>query len=108
MGFIVQRKSSSQDGGIGRNPLHPHTTKRRITTNVKSINNQKCQKIKLHGTLTTTELKKQSTRTTRLVRLQMERTHSEAADLTGRAGCGEVAGCMGRAYLRETETQRTL
>ena len=43
--------TSSQDGGVGRNPLLPHTTKRRITTNLKSINNQKCQKIKLYGTL---------------------------------------------------------
>ena len=60
--------SSSQDGGIGRNPSLPHTTKRRITTNLKSINNHKCQKIKLHGTLTTKELKKQSSRPTRPVR----------------------------------------
>ena len=59
---------SSQDGGIGRNALPPRTTKRRITTNLKTINNQKCQKIKLHGTLTTNKLKKKSTRTTRLVR----------------------------------------
>ena len=53
---------SSQDGGVGRNPLLPHTTKRRITTNLKTINNQKCQRIKLHGTLTTKELKKHSPR----------------------------------------------
>ena len=32
--------------------------KRRTTTNLKSVNNQKCQKIKLHGTPTTKELKK--------------------------------------------------
>ena len=31
--------SSGQDGGVGRYPLLPHTTKRRITTNLKSINN---------------------------------------------------------------------
>ena len=62
----------SQDGGIDRNPSLPHTSKRRITTNLKSINNQKCQKIKLHGTLTTMELKKQSNRTSRPVRQQME------------------------------------
>ena len=36
----------------------PCITKRRITTNLKTINNQKCQKIKLHGSLTTKELKK--------------------------------------------------
>ena len=39
-------KSSGQDGGVGRNPSLPRTTKRRITTNLKSIKNQKCQKIK--------------------------------------------------------------
>ena len=84
-----------------------------MTTNLKSINNQKCQKIKLHGTLTTKELKKQSTRTTRLVRRWTERTHSEAkrvrpaqknhgkvADHAGRAGFGEAVGCMGGADLR--------
>ena len=67
-------RSSSQDGGVGRNPSLPHTTQRRITTNLKSINNQKCQKIKLHGTLTTKELKKKSTRTTKPVRWQTGRT----------------------------------
>ena len=44
---------SGQDGGVGRNTSLPHTIKRRITTNLKTINNQNCQKIKLHGTLTT-------------------------------------------------------
>ena len=34
------------------------TTKRRTTTNLKTKNNQNCQKIKLHGSLTTKELKK--------------------------------------------------
>ena len=47
-----------EDGGVARNPLLPCTTKRRIKINLKSVNNQKCQKIKLHGTLTTTKLKK--------------------------------------------------
>ena len=46
----------------------PCTTERRITTNLKSVNNWKCQKIKLHRTLTTKELKKKSIRTTRPVR----------------------------------------
>ena len=50
--------SSGQDAGIGRNTLLPRTSKRRITTNLKTINNQKSQKIKLHGTPTTKELKK--------------------------------------------------
>ena len=35
--------SSGKDGGIGRNTLLPHTTKRRLT-NLKQ-NNQNCQKI---------------------------------------------------------------
>ena len=93
--------SSSQDGGIGRNPSLPCTTKRRKTTNLKSINNQKCQKIKLHGTLTTTELKKQSNRITRLVRWQMERNRGKAADRTGRAGHSKVVGCTGVADIME-------
>ena len=38
-----------------------------ITTNLKSINNQKRQKIKLHGTLITKEIKKKSTRRKRPV-----------------------------------------
>ena len=48
-----QIESSSQDGGIGRNASLPCTTKRRITTNLKTINNQNFQKIKLHVTPTT-------------------------------------------------------
>ena len=52
---------------VWRSPSLPRTTKRRKTANLKRINNRKCPKIKLHGTLTTKELKKQSTRTTRLV-----------------------------------------
>ena len=40
----------------------PCTTKRRITTNLKTRNNQNYQKIKLHGTPTTEEIKKRSYR----------------------------------------------
>ena len=65
-----EQESSGQNGGVGRNPLHSCTTKRRIPTNLKSINNQKCQKIKLHGTPTTKELKKQSTKPNRPVHQQ--------------------------------------
>ena len=54
--------SSDQDGGIGRDALLPRTTKRTITTNLKIINKQKCQKINLHGTPTTKKLKKHSPR----------------------------------------------
>ena len=49
--------TSGQDGGIGRYTLPPHTTKRRAT-NLKTKNNQNCQKIQLYGSLTTKELKK--------------------------------------------------
>ena len=77
--------SSNQDGHVSRNPSLPRTTKRRITTNLKSINNQKCQKIKLHGSLTTKELKKQSNKITRPVRQWTERTWSAVADYAGGA-----------------------
>ena len=43
---LVALLGSGQDGGIGRNALLPCTTERRITTNLKTNNNQKCQKIK--------------------------------------------------------------
>ena len=49
---------SGQDGGVGRYTLPPHTTKRRTTTNLKTKNNQNCQRIKLYGSPTTKELKK--------------------------------------------------
>ena len=88
MKFNIE-ESFGQDGGIGRNPSLPHTSKRRITTNLKSINNQKRQKIKLHGTPTTKELKKKSTRTTRLVRQRplglTQKSHSQ--QLRGGADC---------------------
>ena len=97
-------QSSRQDGGIGRNTSLPRTTKRTITTNLKSINNQKCQKIKLCGTLTTKELKEQSTRTTRLVR-QVDRENPQWDDgtcghgwlnrkLRLRADCGLQQGLL--------------
>ena len=38
--------------------MPPHTTKRRTTTNLKTKNNQNCQKIELYGSPTTKELKK--------------------------------------------------
>ena len=69
---------SGQDGGVGRNPLLPRTTKRRKTTSLKSVNSHKCQKIKLHGTPTTMELKKQSKRTTRPIKQPTDRNCGEA------------------------------
>ena len=80
-----QRGTSSQDGGVGWNPSLPHTTKRRITANLKSTNNQKCQKIKQYGTLTTKELKKQF-RTTRLVRREDRENPLRGGGLRRRAG----------------------
>ena len=65
---ILHSSSSCQDTGVGRNPSLPRTAQRKITTNLKSINKQKHQKIKLHGTATTQELKTQSTRPPRPVR----------------------------------------
>ena len=101
IGKKKKKRNSGQDGGIGRNPSLSHTTKRRITTNLKSINNQKCQNIKLHGTPTTMELKKQSNRTTRPVRQWMERNLGKVADSAGRAGCSKETGCTGGPDLGE-------
>ena len=98
MAIWNKAESSGQDKGVGRNPSFPYTTKRRITTNLKSINNQKCQKIKLHGTPTTKKLKKKSTRTTRPVR-----THG-----VGGAACSKVVDHEGGAGGGETETQSSL
>ena len=57
-----QNGNSGQDGGIGRNTSLPPMTKRRIITNLKTINNQNCQDSKLHGTPTTKKLKEHSCR----------------------------------------------
>ena len=74
-----------QDGGIGRYASPPHTTKRRITTNLKTKNNQNCQKIKLYGSPTTNELKKHSFR---LVRRGRDRQPGQR-------------GCMARRRLAD-------
>ena len=57
MAELFRIGTSGQDGGIGRYTLPLHTSKR-TTTNLKTNNNQNCQKIKLYGSLTTMELKK--------------------------------------------------
>ena len=70
-----------QDGSIGRYTLPPHTTKRRPTTNLKTKNNQNCQKIKLYESLTTKELrKKHSSRLVGGTEVDnwVERTHGKA------------------------------
>ncbi|KAF6095015.1 hypothetical protein HJG60_012031 [Phyllostomus discolor] len=84
-------ESSGQDGGTPRNALLPCTTKRRITTNLKTINKQKDQTIKLHGTPTTKELKKQSPRPVGGAKVgsQVGRTHSKMVDCESKAGLAE-------------------
>ena len=59
--------SSSQDGGISRNPPLSSTAKRKITTNIKSINNQKHQNQTAWNS-NNQGIKKKSTRTTTPVR----------------------------------------
>ena len=54
----LQKRTSSQNGGIGRHTVPPRTTKRRTITNLKTKNNQNCQKIELYGSPTPKELKK--------------------------------------------------
>ena len=62
-----------------RYTLPPHRTKRRAT-NLKTKNNQNCQKIKLYGCPTTKELKRKHS--SRLVgaATRAERTHGKAVD----------------------------
>ena len=55
-----KQRALSQDGGVGRYASLLRITKRRITTHLKTKNNQNCQKIELHGSLATKELKKHS------------------------------------------------
>ena len=66
----------------------PHTTKRRITTYLKTINNQNCQKIKLHETPATKELKKNSSRPVGEAEIGSwaDRTDGKIADPTGKVG----------------------
>ena len=95
-----------QDGGIGRYALLPQTTKRRTTTNLKTKNNQNCQKIKLCVSPTIKELKKHSSRLIEGQRGRMargwtrqahicvqisreEQLRSETDHLTGNEGAGK-------------------
>ena len=74
--------------------MPPCTTKRRIITNLKTINHQNCQKIKLHGTLTKKELKKYSPRP-----LGEAETGSWAE-----RNCSKVKDGMGQVGLADQET----
>ena len=103
--------SSSQDGGIGRNPSLPPTTKRKITTNLKTTNNQKCQKIKLHGTLDNQGIEETVNQTNQTGRRETGRQADREKPWQGGAPCGQGlaertpskaadreggAGCMGK------------
>ena len=50
--------TSGQDGGMGRYTVPLHIPKISTTTNLKTKNNQNCQKMELYGSPTTKELKK--------------------------------------------------
>ena len=56
---MKRRRSFGQDRGIGRYTSSPQITKR-TTANLKTENNQNCQKIKPYGSPTKKELKKHS------------------------------------------------
>ena len=58
----MSKGTFGQDGSIGRYTELPYTTKRRTTTNLKTNNNQNCEKIELYRSQTTKELKKHSYR----------------------------------------------
>ena len=64
--------------------MFPHTTKRRRTTNLKTKNNQNCQKIELDGSPTTKELKKKHS--SRLA--EGAEIGSWAESIHGKAGAG--------------------
>ena len=71
-----------QDEGIGRYALLCSTIKRRTTTNLKTENNQNCEKIELYGSPTTKELKKKYSSRLVMVGKQVanvERTNGKAA-----------------------------
>ena len=50
--------TSGHDGGICRHASPSRTATKRISTNLKTKNNQNCQNIELDGSLTTKDLKK--------------------------------------------------
>ena len=66
----------------------PHTTKRRVTTNLKTKSNHKCQKTKLYECSTTKELKKKQS--SRLV--GEAETVSWVERTLGKAAAGRLGG----------------
>ena len=72
--------------------MPPHTAKRRTTTNIKTKNNQNCQKIELSESPTTKEIKKKhSSRQVGGAEMgsRVERTRGKAA--AGRTRVSEAA-----------------
>ena len=50
-------QTSGQNGGVGRHTSPPHTTTKRITTNVQTENTQDYQKTELYGSPINKDLK---------------------------------------------------
>ena len=111
---IKNSRSSGQDGGVGRYPVPSHITQR-TTTNLKTKNNQNCQKIELYGSPTTKELKQKHS--SRMV--GGEETGSQGGDnlrqggsWTGRSGSWQSGGSHIRVQINweeqlGSETDRT-
>ena len=107
-------------GDICRNASPPPTTKRRITTNLKTINNQNCQKFKLHGSPTTKELKKHSSRPVGVPEMGSwaERTRCKVAGHAGQVGLADqetkdskvlaVKSCGGCKGRRNSQSHRRI
>ena len=89
-------RSSSQDGGVGRNPSLPHTTGRRITTNLKSINNQKCQKIQTAWNSDNQGIKEKINQNNQTGKVAdwADLVGGSAQKNRGKAGCGEGRGWL--------------
>ena len=96
--FVFNQKNGSGENSKSQ-PRWKHTYKsfvssynqKKDNSQFKTINNQKCQKIKLHGILTTQELKKHSSRPVGGAETgsPAERTCSKAAEGAGDVGLTE-------------------
>ena len=108
--WMLQAKkvlSSSQDGGVSRNPLLLQTTKRRITTNLKSINNQKHQKNQTSWNSDNQGIKEKINQNNQTGKAAdssgwLRKTSTTLWTMGGRAGClPPRAGCTGGPDLGE-------
>ena len=85
-------RTFGQDGDVGRYTLPPLTNKRRTMANLKTKNNQSCQKIKLYGTPTAKELKKKhSSRPVGRAEMGSQGKEDSQWDSSWKTGVGEVA-----------------